>query len=176
VNAVARMVERYGRLLEPDEMKAAARKDPSVLAPHALFRHRRELEEPDPSEGFARIEDVPFVRRPPEGGGGRAVVVRLDGAAPEAIRRLADRRADGSFVLGVAWGPPADDDVVDAVRCAHAQDGPPVCWCRRPLPGLGAVLAARHRLDLARCTYVGRDAADRAWARVLGLAYEDAGG
>jgi aryl-alcohol dehydrogenase-like predicted oxidoreductase len=174
VNAVARMVERFGRLLEPDEMKAAGRKDPSVLAPHALFRHRRELEEPDPSEGFARIQDVPFVRRPPEGGGGRAVVVRLDGAAPEAIRRLAARRADGTLVLGVAWGPADAADVDDAARCAHAQDGPPVCWCRRPLPGLGVLLAARHRLDLARCTFVGRDAADRAWARVLGLAYEDA--
>ena len=36
VNAVARMVERHGRLLEPDEMKAAARKDPSVLAPGSV--------------------------------------------------------------------------------------------------------------------------------------------
>ncbi|MET0554133.1 MAG: aldo/keto reductase, partial [Vicinamibacteria bacterium] len=161
VNAVARMVERHGRLLEPDEMKAASRKDPSILAPHALFRHRRELEEPDPSEGFARIQDVPFVRRPPEGGSGRAVVVRLDGAAPEAIRRLAARRTDGTLLLGVAWGPAEAADVDDEVRCAHAQDGPPLCWCRRPLPGLGVLLAARHRLDLARCTYVGRDAADR---------------
>jgi aryl-alcohol dehydrogenase-like predicted oxidoreductase len=175
VNAVTRMVERFGRLLEADEMKSAARQDPSVLAPHALFRHRRELEEPDPSEGFARIQDVPFVRRPPEGGGGRAVVVRLDGVSPETLRRVAARRADGTLVLGVAWGPADAADVDDAVRCAHAQDGPPVCWCRRPLPGLGVVLAARHLLDLARCTYVGRDAADRAWARVLGLAYEEAG-
>jgi aryl-alcohol dehydrogenase-like predicted oxidoreductase/predicted kinase len=175
VNAVTRMVERQGRLLEPDEMKNAARKDPSVLAPHALFRHRRELEEPDPSEGFARIQEVPFVRRPPEGGGGRAVFVRLDGASPEALRRVAARRADGTPVLGVAWGPADSAGVDDLVRCGHPQDGPPVCWCRRPLPGLGAVLAARHRLDLALCSYVGRDAADRAWARVLGLAYEDAG-
>jgi aryl-alcohol dehydrogenase-like predicted oxidoreductase/predicted kinase len=174
VNAVQRMVERHGRLLEPDEMKAAARKDPSVLAPHALFRHRREWEEPDPSEGFARIDDVPFVRRGPVGGGDRAFVVRLEGASPEALRRAAARRADGTLVLGVAWGPPAAAEVDDAVRCPHAQDGPPVCWCRRPLPGLGVLLVARHRLDPARCTYVGRDAADRAWARVLGFAYEDA--
>jgi aryl-alcohol dehydrogenase-like predicted oxidoreductase len=174
VNAVQRMVERHGRLLEPDEMKAAAKKDPSVLAPHALFRHRRDWEEPDPSEGFARIDDVPFVRRGPVGGGDRAFVVRLDGASPEALRRAAARRADGTLVLGVAWGPPLQPDVDDAVRCAHAQDGPPVCWCRRPLPGLGVLLIARHRLDPARCTYAGRDAADRAWARVLGFAYEDA--
>jgi aryl-alcohol dehydrogenase-like predicted oxidoreductase len=174
VNACARMVERYGRLLEPDEMKAAARKDPSVLAPHALFRHRRELEEPDPSEGFARIQNVPFVRRPLEGGGGRAVVVRLDGASPEALRRVAARRADGTLVLGAAWGPPAEADVDELVRCAHAQDGPPVCWCRRPLPGLGILLIARHRLDPARCTYFGRDPADRAWAGVLGLPFENA--
>lgn len=173
VNACARMVERYGRLLEPDEMKAASRKDPSVLAPGVLFRHRREWEEPDPSEGFARIEEVPFARRRAEGGDGRAVVVRLDGAAPAALARAAARRVSGTVLLGVAWGPPEPAETDDVVRCAHAQDGPPVCWCRRPLPGLGVVLFARHRLDPARCTYLGRDAADRAWARVLGLAYED---
>jgi aryl-alcohol dehydrogenase-like predicted oxidoreductase len=174
VNAALRMIGRYGRLLEPDEMRSAARKDPSVLAPSVLFRHRREFEEPDPSEGFERIEDVPFVRRRPEGHDTAAVVVRLEGPDARERVRLAAPRA-GERVLGVSWGlPPASDGVEDAVHCGHVSDGPPVCWCRRPLPGLGAVLIARHRLDPARCRYVGRDPADRTWARVLGFTFEDA--
>jgi histidinol phosphatase-like enzyme len=46
--------------------------------------------------------------------------------------------------------------------------------CRKPLPGLGAVLIERHRLDPARCRYVGHDPSDRAFARALGLSYADA--
>ena len=62
---------------------------------------------------------------------------------------------------------------IDAVWCPHA-DGPPVCWCRKPLPGLGVVLIERHRLDAARCVYVGRDPTDRAFARTLGFAFQEA--
>ncbi|HET9316890.1 MAG TPA: aldo/keto reductase, partial [Vicinamibacteria bacterium] len=44
VNAVTRMLAKYGRLLEPDEMKRVSRSDPNAFAPQALYRHRRELE------------------------------------------------------------------------------------------------------------------------------------
>ena len=33
--------------------------------------------------------------------------------------------------------------------------GPPQCWCRKPLPGLGVPPIHRHHLDPARCIYVG---------------------
>jgi hypothetical protein len=36
------------------------------------------------------------------------------------------------------------------------------------------VLVERHRLDPARCLYLGRDASDRAFARALGFTYRDA--
>jgi len=108
----------------------------------------------------------------------------------EAISR---RVAEGWLVLGVSWQPEiasgamSAEEVaatfarthellgaeVDGVYCPHA-DGPPVCWCRKPLPGLGVVLIERHRLDPARCVYVGRDPTDRAFARTLGFTYRDA--
>src|SRR5688572_2056171 len=56
VNVVQRMFSRYGRLLEPGELKDASRKDPGALAPQVLYRHRREFEAPHESEGFARID------------------------------------------------------------------------------------------------------------------------
>jgi histidinol phosphatase-like enzyme len=62
---------------------------------------------------------------------------------------------------------------LDHRYCTHG-DGPAVCWCRRPLPGLGVELILHHRLDPARCVYVGRDPSDRAFARVLGFGFRDA--
>ena len=61
---------------------------------------------------------------------------------------------------------------IDALYCRH-DDGPPVCWCRKPLPGLGLVFVVRHRLDPERCIYVGHDAGDRALARRLGFAFRE---
>jgi histidinol phosphatase-like enzyme len=62
---------------------------------------------------------------------------------------------------------------VEWAVCPHG-DGPPVCWCRKPLPGLGVMLIERHRLDPARCVYVGRDGVDQSFSRALGFAYRSA--
>ena len=64
VNAVTRIVSKYGRLLDPDEMRTASRSDVSVFPPSVQFRYQRELEPPQESEGFSRIDVVPFVRLP----------------------------------------------------------------------------------------------------------------
>jgi aryl-alcohol dehydrogenase-like predicted oxidoreductase/histidinol phosphatase-like enzyme len=213
VNAVQRMLARYGRLLEPEELRRVARQDPGAFAPQALFRHRREFEPPDADEGFSRVDAVAFRRRtrPPDYAS-RALIVWYDGvvrksrsgartpASAEDVDLLPGRRDvvrrhadDGWLVLGVSWQPEIATGKmdagqvdaalartrellgvdVDAVYCPHA-DGPPVCWCRKPLPGLGVVLIERHRLDPARCVYVGREATDQAFARTLGFTYRDA--
>ena len=54
VNAVSRIVSRYGRLLEPDEMQTISKRDVAAFGPAVQFRFQRELEPPDPAEGFAR--------------------------------------------------------------------------------------------------------------------------
>jgi aryl-alcohol dehydrogenase-like predicted oxidoreductase/predicted kinase/histidinol phosphatase-like enzyme len=109
-----------------------------------------------------------------------------------AREALAQYRDEGWRLCGVSWHPEVAgetmraDEVeavftrthellgleVDHAWCPHG-DGPPVCWCRKPLPGLGVVLVERHRLDPARCVYVGRDASDRALARILGFVFRD---
>ena len=58
------MVSRYGRLLDADEMRTASRNDVSVFPPSVQFRYQRELEAPQESEGFSRIDVVEFVRSP----------------------------------------------------------------------------------------------------------------
>jgi histidinol phosphatase-like enzyme len=127
------------------------------------------------------------------------VIVELDGVVwrgrpvtPDAIElvagaseRLAAWNRAGWTVVATAWMPDAADAgaMIAAVRarvpalgavarCTHPA-GPPVCWCRKPLPGMGLVLARDHDLDLARSIHVGTGPADRTFATRLGMAYVD---
>ena len=212
VNAVERMIATHGRLLEPDEIRRATKRDPNTFAPGAQFRAVRELEPPDPSEGFSRVHTVGFVRVRDESFVNRAVIVWCDGVLwrsrsgarvpidpadmevddekAERLRRL-DRA--GWRILGLSWQPEVGEgmksrDHVDAaaaelrtrlgvsfelVYCTHPA-GPPVCWCRKPLPGLGVVLVHRYRLNAAASLYVGSGPQDPGFARKLGSKYRDA--
>jgi HAD superfamily hydrolase (TIGR01662 family) len=212
VNAVTRIVERYGKLLDVDELASHRKRDPAALPPMTQFRYQRELEEPDVSEGFARVDVVPFERRADPSRAERAVLIWCDGIlvrsrsnqrAPSSaddlvvdvgraatLRRYAE---EGFRLLGLSWQPDIADGKrtaadVDAVfakmnellglaveveYCAHAA-GPPRCWCRKPLPGLGVLLIHRHHLDPARCIYVGDGPQDAGYAQRLGLPYRSA--
>jgi aryl-alcohol dehydrogenase-like predicted oxidoreductase len=220
VNAVTRIIANHGRLLGPDEMKQAVKRDISAFAPTVQFRHQRELEPPDPAEGFSRIDVMPFARTHDPTMTSRALIVWLDdswwtdfvedgeedgveadlqvrlGADQVRLRRDVLRRhhAEGWLLLGLAWCPQISDNTMtsaeveaafarmqeqmgvsmDVLYCPHAA-GPPKCWCRKPLPGLGVVFIQRHRLDPARCIYVGNGSQDPGFARKLGFQYRDAG-
>jgi histidinol phosphatase-like enzyme len=96
-------------------------------------------------------------------------------------------------VLGLSWIPEiaartmtrADADAVfarlrealgvaiEVEYCPHPV-GPPVCWCRKPLPGLAVVFQQRHRIDSSRCVYVGVSSQDPGFARRMGFQYRDA--
>jgi aryl-alcohol dehydrogenase-like predicted oxidoreductase/adenylate kinase family enzyme len=198
VNAVLRMLDRFGRLLEPDEMRALVRREPAALAPRALQRMTRDLELPAADEGFAHVELRGFVRAPgPAPGRPAGVIVALDaidagagGAeAARALARQLERFATAAApCLLLAWRPDAGEaqraslralaqdagraagrDVELAV-CAHPA-GPPACWCRPPLPGLPLAFAHRRGVDLARSTLVGASITDRALAGALGAAF-----
>ena len=65
------------------------------------------------------------------------------------------------------------DIAIEIEYCPHAA-GPPACWCRKPLPGLGVVLRERHRLDPPQCVYVGIGSQDPGFARRLGFQYRHA--
>jgi aryl-alcohol dehydrogenase-like predicted oxidoreductase/predicted kinase len=194
VNAVSRIIANHGRLLGPEEMKQAVKRDISAFAPSVLFRHQRELEPPEPAEGFSRIDVVPFDRRHDPAFTNKALIVWCDDSFATrgpVLRRYQDA---GWLLLGLAWCPQIADNTVTAEQidagftsiqkklgvslevlyCPHAA-GPPKCWCRKPLPGLGVVFIQRHHLDPLQCIYVGSGPQDPGFARRLGFQYRDAG-
>jgi aryl-alcohol dehydrogenase-like predicted oxidoreductase len=107
--------------------------------------------------------------------------------------RLASYQAEGWRLLAISWEPQISERGVSAAEvdagfvrlrqrlgldiefhyCPHGA-GPPVCWCRKPLPGLGVLLVHRHQLDPQQCLYVGRSPQDPLFARRLGFRYRAA--
>ena len=192
VNAVTRLITKYGRLPDDVELAALRKKDVNAFPPTVLFRYQRELEPPHPSEGFASIERVPFERRRDPDHVNRAVIVWCDDAAslPAIAPRLADYARDGWTPIVLSWQPAVAGQKLtageierrfaearrgigvdfDFAFCPHGA-GPPRCWCRKPLPGLGVLMMLRHRLDPARSIFVGDGAQDAGFARKLGLAH-----
>ncbi|HKG09534.1 MAG TPA: aldo/keto reductase [Gaiellaceae bacterium] len=163
VNVVERLLERFGRLPTPEELKAAARREAGVHAPTSQMRAVRELEPPSTDEGFARVERAPFERAPREGRAGVFVAASaLSGWRGEA---------DGPRLV-FEWRPGADTD--DAGICPHP-GGPPICWCRPPLPGLPLAFAREHGVDPGRSVLVGTSAAHRTLATTLGARYVSVG-
>jgi len=212
VNTVGRMLSTYGKLLSPEEMRLAVRTDVSAFGPAVQFRYERSLEPPDPAEGFAAIDAVPFERRRDPSARNRALILWCDGvlarsrsgqrapASPGDVEVVAARgevlsryAAEGWPLLGLAWRPEiteeklSTDEVdagfarmisalgvpLDVKYCPHG-GGPPVCWCRKPLPGLGVVFVRQYQLDPAQCIYVGQGHQDAAFARRLGFQYREA--
>jgi predicted kinase len=108
-------------------------------------------------------------------------------------QRLGEYVGQGYVLLGLAWEPQIADDPAaasemhrgfDGLRhrlgvpieihhCPHPA-GPPICWCRKPLPGLGVLMVHQHRLDARQCLYVGSTAQDALFARRLGFEFRTA--
>jgi len=181
INVVTRMLDRYGELLGPAEMKTHGKKDPNLLVPTALFRMIRELEAPAADEGFASIEVLPFRREIPGGlrpGSALAFDVLGRGDVLAGIPR-------DHPLLVFAWQPPAgasaevaalaerEERSIDFVACTHGE-GPPVCWCRPPLPGAWLWFAKRRGVGTAGSVLYGSAAAHRTMATALGLQFVDA--
>jgi histidinol phosphatase-like enzyme len=58
------------------------------------------------------------------------------------------------------------------LHCPHPA-GPPICWCRPPLPGLPLLFAREAQVDLSRSVLVGTGAPHRNLASALGCRYEE---
>lgn len=170
LNAATRIVQRYGRLLEPEELRKLSRADPNAFTPSAQFRYRRELEPPRPEEGFVEIEELDFERDPPPARSGRAVFFE---PREKGIRPKLHRYASAGFrLLGVSFQPGRRDRTyfdsgVEVHVCNHV---PPIsCWCRKPLPGLGVVLIEKYGLAPEKCLVVVSSSADKGFAERLGI-------
>jgi aryl-alcohol dehydrogenase-like predicted oxidoreductase len=184
VNLVERLLERFGSLPTPGELRALARREPGVHAPTSQMRALRELEPPSTDEGLAGIEHVPFARTPSRGrrAGVFVAAAALTHSVWEAALEHGDRHARH---LVFDWSPDGTPDALAAVAarlsaavsglvesalCPHAA-GPPSCWCRPPLPGLPLAFARAHDVDPSRSRLVGTGPAHRTLANALGARY-----
>ena len=183
VNLVERLLERFGSLPSPEELRSAARREPGVHAPTSQMRTLRELEPPAADEGFASVEQTPFTR---SAGSGRAGVFVAAAAFRESDWKgaleqgnlsaphlvfdwkpggAAEELADVASLLAAEVSGP-----VESALCPHPA-GPPTCWCRPPLPGLPLAFARKHGVDPARSTLIGASSAHRTLATTLGARY-----
>jgi aryl-alcohol dehydrogenase-like predicted oxidoreductase/predicted kinase len=185
VNLVERLLERVGALPTPDQLRALARREPGVLSPTQQMRALRELEPPSTDEGFTAVEVIPFARNPPAARAragvfvAAAVLLRpgweqaVAHADPGAPHLIFDWRPDGSpdaLAPAVALLQPAIDGPVEATLCPHA-GGPPICWCRPPLPGLPLAFAHAYGVAPARSILIGTSTTHRTLAGSLGARY-----
>jgi aryl-alcohol dehydrogenase-like predicted oxidoreductase len=190
VNLVERLLGRFGRLPEPEEVRRVGRREPGIMLPASQMRTLRELEPPTIDEGFVAVQRIQFQRtpaaslsiatEPPEAVFVAAAVLNVQGwertvtlAAPEAPHLLFAWRPGEAAAFLDADADRLSADVrgsVAAALCPHP-GGPPVCWCRPPLPGLILAFARTRGIDPSRSTLVGASPAHRALATTLGARY-----
>ena len=108
VNAVQRILARHGRLLGPEEMRAISKRDVTAFGPAVQFRYQRDIEPPQESEGFSKIDIVAFERTRDASHVRRAVLFWCDGV----LRRSRSGRrtpvsADDVEIIGATRQYPA---------------------------------------------------------------------
>jgi aryl-alcohol dehydrogenase-like predicted oxidoreductase len=191
INSIHRMIEANGSLPSPEIIRERGKADPSYLLPDAQFRYEKTLEPPTGGEGFESVEVRAFERslkRAAE----RAIILDFDEISDDARRALVRRLpSDGWRVFVHAWRPQVArnemsmDDVerafaalrenlgveIDTACCPH-DAGPPICWCRKPIPGSVIDFAIRRDVALERSIVVGRSAADKTMAERIGASFE----
>jgi hypothetical protein len=181
VNLVERLLERFGSLPAPDEMRALSRREPGLLMPTSQMRAARELEPPSLEEGWTDVEQLPFTRAPSQQPGRPAVFVAaaavteqaLAEADPTAPHLVFDWNPEGDGTLidsATALAREAISGPVEAALCSHGA-GPPTCWCRPPLPGLPLAFARVHGVDTSKSFVIGTGPAHRTLATTLGARY-----
>jgi aryl-alcohol dehydrogenase-like predicted oxidoreductase len=185
VNVVERILERFGSLPTPEELRMLARHEPAILMPTAQMRALRELEAPALDEGFAAVERVPFARTAATPHSPGAVFVAAGALRRPGCGRALDEADRSARHLVFDWRPDGTHDVlaacvarvtaevsgpVEGALCPHAA-GPPVCWCRPPLPGLLLAFARAHGVDPSRSILIGAGPAHRTLAMTLGARY-----
>jgi histidinol phosphatase-like enzyme len=168
---------RYERTLEPPTLDEGF----VSVETHSFVR------EPDGADARALMLDFDDLM----GRGGP--VLRPDDVAIAQTRRdtLARHQDDGWLVFVHTWRPQVarnettlqDVDAcfarmrellgaaVDIACCPH-DAGPPVCWCRKPIPGSVLEFASRRGVSLARSMVVGSAAADRTMAERIRARFE----
>lgn len=166
---------RYERTLEP----------PSVDEGFVSVEHREFVRARSASPGHAIILDFDDVV------GTQALRAKDVSIDDGRWAIITERRSKGWHVFVHAWRPQiargqisiADVDAafsrlrellgsdVDVACCPH-DAGPPVCWCRKPIPGSVIEFAARRDVALDKSLVIGTSAADKTMAERIGARFE----
>lgn len=213
INVSTRMLDRYGKLLGPEERKELTKSDPNLPPPAALQRYMSSFEPPRLDEGFSAIDEIPFRRRPNLEHTNRALLLDADGTLRETFsgelypRSAGDvkilpgrtevlrRWVEAGFKLflvsnqsGIASGKLSEEaaraafertrellgvPIEEVAYCPH-RAFPVVCFCRKPMPGMGVYLMRKHKLDPGKTLMVGDMESDRKFSQGLAIAYYDA--
>ncbi len=160
MNVAMRMLDRYDRLLGPDDIKSLSKSDPNLPPPVALQRWVDSFEKPELDEGFSAIDEIPFARRRDSSWTNKGLLLDVDGTirktvsgeiyprTPDDIELLPNRREvlsrwiDDDYLLffvsnqsGVASGK-LDQEAVKACfdRTVELLDLPiaEICFCPHP--------------------------------------------
>jgi len=79
LNACTRMVRKYGKILDQNEIKEKSKKDPNCFPVSVLFSYRRQFEKPSLNEGFSAIKVIHFVREQDKEYSNKALILDYDG-------------------------------------------------------------------------------------------------
>ncbi len=187
INLVERLLERFGSLPAPDALRLLARREAGLLTPTSQMRAVRELEPPAADEGFTAVERVPFERTAESDSRGAGLFVAAAAPARPGWRHALGEVDRTLPCLIFDWNPEGSAEALDAAvaevttgvsgpvegaLCPHAA-GPPVCWCRPPLPGMVLAFANAHRVDPSHSMMLGTSTAHRTLATALGARYVD---
>ncbi|MFW9971692.1 MAG: HAD-IIIA family hydrolase [Candidatus Odinarchaeota archaeon] len=99
-------------------------------------------------------------------------------------------QAEGYFILGVsnqsfiAKGTITEEDAIQCFENTHEMLGvdidyqfcphpayPQVCYCRKPMPGMGVVFIEKYKLDPFQCIMVGDMKTDNTFADRCGFQF-----
>jgi hypothetical protein len=136
-------------------------------------------------EGFAAVEQVPFERNSLPERAGTGVFIAAPASRHPGWERVLEKRYRSAPHLVFDWSPDGALDglaadvarvstevsgPVESALCPH-KAGPPICWCRPPLPGLPLSFARAHDVDPTKSILVGTSPAHRTLASALGARY-----
>jgi aryl-alcohol dehydrogenase-like predicted oxidoreductase/predicted kinase len=195
INAIRRMIDVHGSLPTPEEIRQRSKKDTRYFLPDAQFRYERTLDEPTTEEGFEEVQrHAPSPRAAL--GENRALILDLDQLTGDNFKTLSNTinryRDEGWLVFVHAWRPriargettaaAVDQEFatlldvlggeLDWSYCPH-DAGPPVCWCRKPIPGPLIEFAIRRNVALELSIVVGGSAVERTMAERVGAKLEN---
>ena len=207
-NASKRLIDTYGRLLTPEEIKKS--KEVGVYPPVVIYKYKKTVKSPKTQEGFHAVEKVEFSRVIDKTKyTKKAIILDYDGtirktksgarypSTPEDIEILPHRtevlkkyQEKGYILLGVsnqsfvAKGDFTIDELLECFTYTHELLGidfeylycphpafPQICYCRKPMPGMGVEFIEKHKLDHSQCIMVGDMKVDNTFANRCGFQF-----